>query len=110
MTCEHYIEMISAGIDDELTDVEVTELEDHLRTCSECRKLQSRVQNQNAEMSDKGVPPMPETLRANIRQKLMLTKPKPHAHIWYVDDPFRMIIPAKKENKPLVMSPWGRAI
>ena len=51
-SCEKYIELISAGIDGELSDEELSQLMDHLKVCPECREYARLVKAAGDAMRD----------------------------------------------------------
>ena len=52
-TCEYFLELLSAGLDGELTADEERELAEHLATCRECRTLAPRVAAAHAADTNK---------------------------------------------------------
>ncbi len=114
LTCDIYIEMISAGIDGELTDSEAAELEGHLNVCESCRARSDIMTVQSQSMKTLPIPVQPSGLRAAIRDRIGLADMARRRAVLHIRRlPDRPDLPAKAQPKPTVpgplMGPWGRA-
>ncbi len=114
MTCDRYTELISAGIDGELTDAETADLEQHLKDCEACRARSSVMNMQNQSMKSTPIPIQPSGLRDAIRGRIGLSglhRRRPVLHVRRLPD--RPDLPTGTQQKTTVpgplMGPWGRA-
>lgn len=114
MTCEIYIERISAAIDGELTDAETADLEQHLKECECCRALSKAMNIQNQSMKSIPIPTQPSGLREAVRGRIGLSeldRRRPVLHVRRLPD--RPDLPARIQQKTTapgpLMGPWGRA-
>ena len=69
-TCEYFLELLSAGLDGELTADEERELAEHLATCRECRTLAPRVAAAHAAFPQLEEIPAPEGFAAGVMARI----------------------------------------
>lgn len=72
--CDLYQEMISCALDGELSPADARALSEHLRTCRECRRLQSAFQDVSAALADSAAQP-PADLTARIMRQVRAAAP-----------------------------------
>jgi len=72
--CEKYLEMISAMLDDELSQAEKAELMAHIAECNDCRKAYDAFKAINDELTE--LEPVPEGFAASVMGKIQKPKKK----------------------------------
>lgn len=86
MNCDKALEAISAELDGALSAQEARELEAHLKTCAECRRLRAELgaieQGFDTLKTD-----APQTLAPSVMRAIRAEKPrkrKPHRSMWFI--------------------------
>lgn len=86
MNCDKALEAISAELDGALSAEEARELEAHLKTCAECRRLRAELgaieQGFDTLKTD-----APQTLAPSVMRAIRAEKPrkrKPHRTAWFI--------------------------
>lgn len=67
--CEYYIDLISAGLDNELSDEECSALTEHLNECSECRALRDAFAAVSGALGEE-LEDAPEALHENVMAEI----------------------------------------
>lgn len=70
MSCEKYLELISARLDGELTAQEQSELDAHLQICPACRAIANDLDGLHSALADLGEAPAPAALSAAVLSKI----------------------------------------
>ena len=70
MSCEKYLDLISARLDGELTAQEQAELDAHLKTCPACRAIADELTGMHAALTELGEVPAPAALSAGVLSKI----------------------------------------
>lgn len=113
MKCDRYIELMSAELDDEITDSERSELQSHLNDCKACRKKTDMMQHQSESLSTSPIPAQPNRLRKSIKQQIGVNKPDLPKAIWHIghiiEHPSISKINQMKPTSGPIMGPLGRA-
>ena len=79
--CSRSGELLSALVDDELSEEEARELDTHLATCARCRSDLRLLQTLHEELGQ-ALPDPPETLRSGIMYKVGLEKKRRFGAFW----------------------------
>ena len=66
----HPLEQISAFSDGELSSEEAVQVQDHLRSCPDCRQVLHDIRRMSAAVGEEAVPAAPAGLAASIRRRL----------------------------------------
>ena len=66
----HPLEQISAFSDGELSSEEAVQVQDHLRSCPDCRQALVDIRRMSAAVGEEAVPALPAGLAASIRRRL----------------------------------------
>ena len=113
MKCDRYIELISAELDNEITDSERSELQSHLDDCQACRKRMDVLRRQNESLSASHIPAQPHRLRLSIKERIGIGKPDIPKATWYVghiiEHPSISKISQTRLTPGPIMGPMGRA-
>lgn len=70
VSCEYFLELLSAGLDGELTAEEERELSGHLASCPECRELAARLTAVHAAFPQLEEIPAPEGFAAGVMDRI----------------------------------------
>ena len=70
MSCEHYLDLISARLDGELTAAEEAELAAHLQACPACRAIAQQMQNIHSAFALTGEVDTPAELSQTVMQNI----------------------------------------
>lgn len=68
--CEYYLELISAGIDGQLTGEELQKLNDHLARCPDCRALYDIMAENDAALAGLGDCEPPEGFAQSVMERI----------------------------------------
>ena len=114
MTCNRSIELVSAAIDGELTDMELSEMEDHMAGCRRCRERSQAIRAADETLRSSPAPEQPSSLRAKVREKVGLCAPGKRHAVLHVPRAFErpefpVRLTRKSPGPSPTMGPWGRA-
>jgi len=70
MSCERYLDLISARMDGELTLLEESQLSAHLRSCPQCRAIAEDLKGIHSELSGMEPAPVPEELSRRVMEQI----------------------------------------
>ena len=70
MSCDKYLDMISARLDGELTPAEEAELTAHLQTCPACRASAAELEGLHSALTDLGEVDAPAELSLSVLSKI----------------------------------------
>lgn len=77
MSCEKYLDLISARLDGELTTQEEAELTAHLQTCPACRAIAAELEGLHSALTDLGEVDAPGELSRSVLSKIKAER-QPH--------------------------------
>ena len=75
-TCEYYIELISAGLDGQLSEEQELELANHLVTCPACREIGVQLAAAHAALGGMEEIPAPEGFSAGVMNRIRAEEAK----------------------------------
>lgn len=70
MSCEKYLDLISARLDGELTAQEQTDLTAHLQTCPACRAIAGELEGMHSALTALGQVPAPAALSQTVMTRI----------------------------------------
>ena len=70
MNCEHYLDLISARLDGELSAGEQAELDSHLQECPACRAIAKELEGLHSALADLGKASAPTELSRRVMSKI----------------------------------------
>lgn len=70
MSCEKYLDLISARLDGELTAQEQAELDAHLQTCPACRAIAKELEGMHSALTELSEVPAPAELSQTVLSKI----------------------------------------
>lgn len=113
MKCDRYIELMSAGLDTEITDSERSDLQSHLNDCQECRKRSDIMRRQHESLCTRSLPAQPNRLKLSIKERIGIGKPDIPRATWHIghiiEHPSISKISQTKLTPGPIMGPMGRA-
>lgn len=74
MSCERYLDLISARLDGQLTQQEQSELTAHLQACPACRAIAGDLEGLHSALTDLGEVDAPEALSTAVLSKIKAEK------------------------------------
>lgn len=113
MKCDLYIELMSAELDNEITDSERLELQSHQNDCQACRKRMDIMRRQHESLSARSIPAQPNRLRSSIKQQIGVNNPDLPRATWHIghiiEHPSISKISQTRPTPGPIMGPMGRA-
>lgn len=111
MNCDRYEELISAGIDGELTDTEERDLRLHLDECPACREKSAAIDEQDRILASSRSVKQPAELRSKVRRRLGIQQRSVPRIIGPFPHQREVLARKDSEERPphRMTGPWGRA-